>query len=435
MNVQLKPANEQGQASRLAVADCDIHPATRTEKDLHPWLERKWIEHMAAVRPAGAAWLAGGARPIRRRSRTPRGATPIRPRAGGRAAASPSCSSSIWMPNNVELGILNPLGSGQGANPDLSTALCHATNEWQIEYWLSKDQRLRGSVVVNYEDGPAAAAEIRRYAGNPMFVQVLLLTRTAEPLGARRYWPIYEAAQEAGLAVAVHAFGYGGNPITTSGWPSHYIEEMVGHAQTSQSVVTSSRHRGRVRAFPEAEADHGRGGCAWAPSLAWRLDKVWRTLKAETPTHARALRIHPRSCVVDEPADRGAGAAVAPGRRHRVDGLGPAAVRHRLPALGLRRPRDVPAGEARRGPAPGVLPRQREHAVLRAWLNGTSCIERACGRERLRYGSPRNCKSLAIAFRQEPIMRRLLLAAAFAALIVPAAHAEDPTFALVIKAA
>ncbi|MFX4705258.1 amidohydrolase family protein, partial [Acinetobacter baumannii] len=71
------------------------------------------------------------------------------------------------------------------------------------------------------------------------FVQVLLLSRNVEPLGQRRYWPIYEAAQEVGLPIGVHAFGFGGNPITASGWPSHYIEEMVGHSQCQQTALAS----------------------------------------------------------------------------------------------------------------------------------------------------------------------------------------------------
>ena len=52
--------------------------------------------------------------------------------------------------------------------------------------------------------------EIERAPAIPNFAQVLLLTRTAEPLGQRRYWPIYEAAVAADLPVGIHAFGYGG---------------------------------------------------------------------------------------------------------------------------------------------------------------------------------------------------------------------------------
>ncbi len=76
-------------------------------------------------------------------------------------------------------------------------------------------------MVVPYEDGAAAAREIELRAGDKNFAQVLLLSRTSEPLGHRRYWPIYEAAAAAGLPVAVHAFGYGGWPISAGGWGSY----------------------------------------------------------------------------------------------------------------------------------------------------------------------------------------------------------------------
>jgi uncharacterized protein len=121
-------------------------------------------------------------------------------------------------PNNVVLGILNPLTSGQGAqNPELSAAMTHATNEWQVAEWTSRDSRLRASVVIPYEDAAASVKEIELRAGDPNFAQVMFLSRTAEPLGQRRYWPIFEAAAAAGLPIGVHAFGYGGWPITGSG--------------------------------------------------------------------------------------------------------------------------------------------------------------------------------------------------------------------------
>ena len=287
MNVQRRDAVVAFAASRLGVADCDIHPATRTERDLHPWLERRWIEHMAQFgRPARHGWAVGPAYPKAQPNASRRDAYPPE---GGRQGSSLSFMQVQHLDaNNVDLGILNPLGSGQGVqNPALSNALCHATNEWQIAEWTSKDARLKGSVVVNYEDAPTAAAEIRRYAGNPHFAQVLLLTRTSEPLGARKYWPIYEAAVEAGLPVAIHAFGYGGHPITAAGWPSYYIEEMVGHAQTSQAVVTSFVTNAVFARWPALKVIMVEGGFAWAPALAWRLDKVWARLRAEVPEATR----------------------------------------------------------------------------------------------------------------------------------------------------
>ena len=142
--------------------------------------------------------------------------------------------------------------------------------------------------MVTQEDPPAANAEIEKRAGDPRFAQIMLPPKSLEPQGRRRYWPIYEAAAAAGFPIGVHAFGQSGEPNTSSGWASYYIEEMVGHAQTSQSVVTSFVTEGVFARFPRLKLIMVEGGCAWAPSLAWRLDKVWRTLKAETPSLTRA---------------------------------------------------------------------------------------------------------------------------------------------------
>ena len=211
-------------ASKVGIADCDIHPRPPgagiggVSKSLYPYLSKRWQEHVEAFGVTyrqpwekGSAYLEG-----------PAAGLPPR-----RLAAGRRCRAATWRfmqqqhldPNNVALGILNPLTSGQGAqNPELSAAITHATNEWQVAEWTSRDSRLRASVVIPYEDAAASVKEIELRAGDPNFAQVLLLSRTAEPLGQRRYWPIYEAAAAAGLPVGVHAFGYGGWPITAGGW-------------------------------------------------------------------------------------------------------------------------------------------------------------------------------------------------------------------------
>jgi predicted TIM-barrel fold metal-dependent hydrolase len=192
--------------------------------------------------------------------------------------------------NGVRFGILNPLGdTGQGMrNLALAAAFARAVNAWQLAEWTAKDARLRASVVVSYEDPPAAVAEIERCAGNPAFAQVLLLSRTAEPLGQRRYWPIYEAAAAAGLPVGIHAFGYGGWPMTPGGWPSYYIEEMTGHAQSAQSQVISLVLEGVFERVPALRVVMIEAGFAWAPPLLWRLDRHFPRLRGELP-HLKRL--------------------------------------------------------------------------------------------------------------------------------------------------
>ena len=248
--VRSQAVAEAPAASRLLIADGDIHPAKAGAADFHPWLEKRWRDHIDAYgAPGRQGWQVGPAYPKSQPNASRRDAYPPE---GGRPGSSLAFMQRQHLDaNGVGLGILNPLGSGQGVqNPALSAALCHATNEWQLAEWTSKDSRLKASVVVPYEDAVASAAEIRRYADNPAFVQVLMLSRTAEPLGSRKYWPIYEAAAEVGMPVGVHAFGYGGNPVTPGGWPSYYIEEMTGHSQCQQAGLTSLIVEGVFEKWP-----------------------------------------------------------------------------------------------------------------------------------------------------------------------------------------
>jgi uncharacterized protein len=285
MNVQFRAGvqPDSSLAMRTAIADCDIHPARKSPKDLYPYLAKRWHEHLETF--GGHPYqgmMEGPPFPKAQPNASRRDAYP--PEGGPQGSSLTFMQQQHLDPNNVALGVLCPLNTGQGLrNQDLAAALASAVNDWQIAEWTSKDSRLKGSIVVANEDGPAAAAEIRKRAGDKNFVQVLLLSRNVEPLGQRRYWPIYQAAEEAGLPVGIHAFGFGGNPITASGWPSYYIEEMVGHSQCQQSALASIVLEGVLERFPKLKMIMIEAGFGWAPSLSWRLDRNWEKLRSEVP--------------------------------------------------------------------------------------------------------------------------------------------------------
>jgi predicted TIM-barrel fold metal-dependent hydrolase len=302
--------------SKLAIADGDIHPRPAgvgiggVSAALYPYMTKQWVEHVTAFgityrQPweKGSAYPKGQPQAARRDAWTPGGGSPGSDLAFMR--------QQHLDPNNVALGILNPLTSGQGAqNPDLSLAVCHATNEWQKAEWTSQDSRLKASVVVPYEDTVASVREIELRANDPDFAQVFLLSKTNEPLGQRRYWPIYEAAAATGMPIGIHAFGNGGWPNTTGGWASYYIEEMVGHSMAQQAVLTSLILEGVFERIPSLKVVLIEGGLAWAASLGWRLDAQWKKLKQELPGLKRAPSEYIRSNVwfttqpIEEPDPR-----------------------------------------------------------------------------------------------------------------------------------
>ncbi|MBV9811550.1 MAG: amidohydrolase family protein, partial [Acetobacteraceae bacterium] len=207
MNVHVRTLEPQAEsaattpvvaASRLAIADCDIHPAVKSPRDLHPYLAARWIEEMRAFggrRKVGVQ--AGPAYPKSQPNAARRDAWPEDGSVPGSDLGF--LRSQLLDPYNVQLGVLNAIGeNGQHfANRELAAAYCRATNHWQIETFTKPEPRLKASLVVHYEAAEAGVAEIEHWAADPNFVQIILQSRSADPLGNKRYWPVYEAAAAA----------------------------------------------------------------------------------------------------------------------------------------------------------------------------------------------------------------------------------------------
>jgi Predicted metal-dependent hydrolase of the TIM-barrel fold len=110
-----------------------------------------------------------------------------------------------------------------------------------------------------------------------------VLPRTDEPLGRRRYWPIFEAAERNNLPIADHVGGTNGHPSTGGGWPSYYMEEHHAVAETMQSVLSSLVFEGVFERFPGLRVVIMEGGLGWIPSFSARMDKHWLRLRSEVP--------------------------------------------------------------------------------------------------------------------------------------------------------
>jgi predicted TIM-barrel fold metal-dependent hydrolase len=191
---------------------------------------------------------------------------------------------------DVDLAILNADDAilvSLMASPYRAAELARAHNEWLRASWLDAEPRCRGSILCAAQDPAAASAEIRHMAEDRRFAHVLLVGGSERPYGEPRYLPIFEAAAECGLPVAIHSGGEGlglAAPPGGAGAPTFYIEwHTLGSAGSIMAHMVSLVVNGVFERLPSLRVVLLEGGLAWLPGILWRLDTNWRGLRADTP--------------------------------------------------------------------------------------------------------------------------------------------------------
>ncbi|MGI8909171.1 MAG: amidohydrolase family protein [Rubrobacteraceae bacterium] len=274
----VRSSREKRDGVEGGVIDCDVHNVVPSIEVLFPYLPDRWVDYM----------VESGIKTIEP-NYYPKG-VPLSARPGSEPAEGPAGSDLGLMreqlldPWNVRYAMLNCIyGVQLIQNREWAIVMASAMNDWQAAEWLDKDERLRASITVSTRDPEAAAREIDCVGGHPGFTQVLLLARSEMPYGERHYWPIYAAAGRHGLPICIHAGGSAGNPITSVGWPSYYIEDYVVLSQAFQAQVVSMVTSGVFSEYPGLRVVLAEAGITWLPSLMWRFDKDWKGIRRETP--------------------------------------------------------------------------------------------------------------------------------------------------------
>jgi uncharacterized protein len=260
------------------IVDSDIHPHAMP-KDLLPRLSerhrRRW--EMFGIRIPGPP-------EIYPRVRNSGFRLDAWPAGGGVPGSDPALIREQLLDEfDIDHGILIPLqGHSWGVeNPEFSAALTGALNRWQAEVLLDAEPRLRASIAIPTESPDLAAAEIRRWADDERFVQVLLPTGGEAGFGTRKYWPIYRAAVETGRPLGAHTGGL--EQHRGAGWPSFYLEEHVWNGNMMAALVVNMLCEGVFEEFPSLQVICVEGGIAWMGGLMWALDEAWPGLREDVP--------------------------------------------------------------------------------------------------------------------------------------------------------
>ncbi|MEA2791331.1 MAG: uncharacterized protein QOG73_3737 [Acetobacteraceae bacterium] len=262
----------------LTTIDCDIHPGVPDIKALLPYMNNFWRESFVDRGLDGFDMMSyppGAPITCRPDWRVP----------GERPGASLQAMQTQALDRfGIGLAICNPLTGGQVAvSESMGAAICSAVNDWIVEHWLNKEPRLRASIVVPAQAPMLAVEEIERLAHDRRFVQVLMPAACELMLGRSYYWPIYEAAARYGLPVGIHAGSMYRYAPTSTGWPSHYLQDYITNNQLFEGQLLSLVSNGVFVKFPELKFVFIESGVTWLPHFIWRAIKTWRGVRAEVP--------------------------------------------------------------------------------------------------------------------------------------------------------
>ena len=290
----LEAAAETADGARLKMIDVDIHPRMNGMFQLHPYLSEAWRKRMG-VAPLSSAKDPNTARNVfsipKRWYYHPHGAE--RPDAlppdGGRPGSSLDMLRSHHLDKyGVDAGVLiagDLFGVGGLPDADMAAALISANNDWLLHEWCEEEPRLKLAIHVGPRDPRLAVQEIERIGEHPAVVQVQI-PQMDMLMGNRHFYPIYEAAESMGLPVGMHGAGESAGVNTAmnpTGVPSYYIEVHTGAVTVAQAHVISLVCEGVFVRFPKLKVVFQEMGYAWLPSIMWRCDQEWRSLRAEVP--------------------------------------------------------------------------------------------------------------------------------------------------------
>ena len=259
--------------------DCDIHPAVGgTRTTLLPYLDDHWKEQVVSRAIDGLDLNSyPPAMPLS-------GRPDWRPESGKPGSDLSMVQRGTFDQLGASHAICNVLYGAQAVyDPYMASAFCKAINDWIAAEWLSRDSRLRASIVIPLQAPELAVEEIERRAGDPRFVSILVLAQGEMLLGRRHYWPVLKAAEKQRLPLAIHAGSAYRFAPSSIGWPSHRYEYYFVEAQAFQAQLLSLIYEGVFGKFPELKVVLMESGVSWLPAFMWRANKTWRGVRVEVP--------------------------------------------------------------------------------------------------------------------------------------------------------
>ena len=275
---------ERTPLSALLIVDADVH-VHESPGALAPYCDPPWDVALRAVADVPERYLdipgfsPGGDGTLTARFPTAHEAT--------RMVHTPEQMVAELQAIDIDLAVLFPdhlLKLAVLPQADYAAALARAYNAWLIAEWTKDHPQLLAAIVACPQDPQDAARQIERHADEA--VCVYLPCAGLDPLwGHRRYDPIYDAAQNAGLPVLLHAVTVTSPvfPFNNHGFDTELARHSTSHTFSIMSNVISMVSTGVVVRFPDLKIGVTEAGISWMPFVCNRLDKEYLERRREVP--------------------------------------------------------------------------------------------------------------------------------------------------------
>lgn len=239
------------------IIDSDGHIFERDE-EIHPYLPKEYQDPLSfknsAFFPSIDGWRRGGLR-------------------GGHVDAA--AWGTFLDEAEISRAVIYPtaaLGFGFGRDRTWAIALARGYNDFVADRFMRVDQRLTAVALLPVQDPLAAADELRRTVNELGMVGGLLpAVGLRIPYGDRAFDPLYAAAEELEVPLAVHGAPRQGVGIDGIDDPDAAF--VLAHPYSVMTQFTSMVFAGVWDRFPRLGAAFLETGCGWVPYLMERIDR------------------------------------------------------------------------------------------------------------------------------------------------------------------
>jgi predicted TIM-barrel fold metal-dependent hydrolase len=220
---------------------------------------------------------------------------PARRLADGKSHILPRPTADDWMAYleeaNIAVSVLFPtagLGFGLVSDADWAVGLARAYNDWLNDRFVQRDpRRLKGMALLPLQNIPEAVKELERCVKLGMVGGILPAAGLPEAFGAATFWPVYEAAQDLNVVLAVHS-------APAQGLGLERLRKLIEVRSLTHPFgqfvnITSMLFNGVYDAFPNLRIAYCEAGCGWVPYFCERLDNEYKNRKVQAP----ALKVPP----------------------------------------------------------------------------------------------------------------------------------------------